>query len=315
VVLRALSGCVLAAAVALAACGGDDDRDPGATQTARALTWTLPAGWHAGGRLTRLGGPSEALAAGSFRLRPGGACGPERAREDMPRDGALVWMVEYRRPSERLLRSLPARPVRFRLPGAAQPYECAGVGWNLSFRDHGRALQAFVALGPRAGAARRAQALALLDSLKVGPAPSEPPDPYAGWRTRVNGVDSVRVPPGWSVRNGRRPRGHRPPRTLFTLRNGAGGEAAVALSILERRWGPPSPRFPAVRQGAPWFATWDRSGVARVERSGLEARGHRFEAVVVAGPGAAEADRAAARKAAGSLGVALWKVPANRRDG
>lgn len=131
------------------------------------VTFDIPAGSHvAAGEWTDLTWPDETLVAASYRLRrePGAAaCGPMRTVNAIPPDGALLFVFDY---TGRTRPRFPRRPDRFILPrGEHQPYECAGVGHLLRFRERGRSVQAHVSLGPRAEAA---VALRVLDSMRVG---------------------------------------------------------------------------------------------------------------------------------------------------
>jgi hypothetical protein len=96
------------------------------------------------------------------------------------------------------------------------------------WREHGRALQAWLLLGSRAD---RREAAALLDSLVVRPV--APPAPPAGWRVVVSGAyDSVRVPPGWRAHALQRVHSTPRPRILFRLVSRSG---AVIVRIVEQR--------------------------------------------------------------------------------
>ena len=110
----------------------------------------LPVGWHVvHERLTPCTNPVE-------RLTLAGR-------------GALVMLQESL--DRAYVNRFETRPVRFRLRGEPQFITCCaptgrGRGWFLNFRDGGRAFYAYVYLG-RAGT--RAQALAILDGLRIRP--------------------------------------------------------------------------------------------------------------------------------------------------
>jgi hypothetical protein len=189
----------------------------------------------------------------------------------------------------RALARLPRRPAPFRL-GRAGPLECFGHGTTVAWTEQGRALHAVVMLGPRAGAARRRQAEALLDSLVVQPIP--PPPPPAGWRIVVSGAyDSMRVPPGWSARALRHPRRQARPRRLFRIANRDGTVVVVAR---EHRRGRPSSAFPPARQPLVFDAR---------RRAGMSFRGFRFSLRIVVRPDASPQDVAWAEVSARTLGV------------
>jgi hypothetical protein len=252
------------------------------------LAWTLPPGWHAvDTRPTAVVEPRHALTAASFPLRqtrPDRSCAPETARRQLPRDGAVVVLVEYRdaRPK------LPPRPKPFRL-GRPSNLECFGHGTTVAWTEQGRALQAIVMLGDRAHKARR-DAEALLESLTVQPVPPLPLP--AGWRFVVSGAyDSMRVPPGWSARALKRPQRTPRPRRLFRIAN---PDAGVVVRVTEHRRGRPSPKFPPARE--PLVFDPNR-------RAGMSFRGYRFSIRIVARPGAGARDLELAEISARSLGV------------
>lgn len=139
------------------------------------LSVEVPAGWHLARRLTALAEPTERFTLASYPLPRGPAyedsCGPRTAVERIPRDGALAFVFEY--PGLRGKHGFPPRPRRFRLPsGPPSHFDCFPTGWLLRFREHGRAFQIMVALGPRARA-NRARLLRALDGLRVDGAPGE----------------------------------------------------------------------------------------------------------------------------------------------
>jgi hypothetical protein len=284
---RGLSGgvrAVLPTPTASAPIGGDP---------AAGLAWSLPAGWRAvGPRLTALASPVQRLAAATFDLRqsrPDRDCRPDTARAQLPAHGALVLLLENRESagSPRTLAKLPPRPARFRLP-AAMNAECFGRGRMVWWTEQGRAFQAHVLLGRRAGPARRQQVEALLDSLTVQRIP--PPPPPAGWRTTTSGAyDSMRVPPGWSARALRHPHSTRRPRLLFRIAAGS-----VVVRVVEHPRGPISPAFPRARQPLVFDAH---------RRAGFGFAGYRFSIRIHADPGASARDLEWAEISARTLGV------------
>jgi hypothetical protein len=90
-------------------------------------------------------------------------------RMALRRRGALVLLMESLDPP-RYVKRFPRRPERFRLRGSPQWLVCCEPlhkrGWMLDFRDGGRAFYAYVYGSTRAA---RAQAVAILDSLRVRP--------------------------------------------------------------------------------------------------------------------------------------------------
>jgi len=137
---------------------------------ARGLAIVHPTEWrlypHA---LTQTVSARDQMALGTFRLdqrRPDPGCTPRTALRARPRGGGFLYLFEYRGLNRRQLARFPVRPAALRLPRSSyRPYECLGQSWMVRFRDEGRAFQAHV-YGP---AARRRQALAILDSLRVQP--------------------------------------------------------------------------------------------------------------------------------------------------
>jgi hypothetical protein len=164
---------VLATALAVAACGGED---PPQTHTAHGLTVTLPPGWQAAPRsLTpHLRDPREVLAVGTFPLRyrrTDCAHMPASALEDLGDDDAFVTLMERGRDSSP--RGFPVRPARFgpRLGGPSEAAQCAPRArfsdhW-FTFRDSGRHFHLLVAFGPKASNATRRRAWSILDGLRV----------------------------------------------------------------------------------------------------------------------------------------------------
>jgi hypothetical protein len=156
---------ILVAGVRAGAAGSASRRRLGA-----GLSVVVPGGWHVALRLTGLAEPFERFTLASFPLRrapdAASSCGPVRAVDTIPADGALAFVFEYG-PHGTSAGDFPPRPRRFALPaGPARPYECFGLGWLLRFRVGSRRFQAMIALGRRAGA-ERARLLAALDSLRV----------------------------------------------------------------------------------------------------------------------------------------------------
>jgi hypothetical protein len=149
------------------------------TDRAAGLAVSQPGGWHlTAPPVSSLTYPVERLLLTSYPAARGGNCSPERAERDLPAGGALVYLVEYRRSARDPWRGLrrsafPRRPAQFRLRRSALAgYECWRVpSYLIRFRDADRPFQVHVALGARATAARRAQVLRVLDSLRFEPLP------------------------------------------------------------------------------------------------------------------------------------------------
>jgi hypothetical protein len=122
--------------------------------------------------LTQMG---QLLVVTSFplhQLAPDKNCSARTAIEQMPPDGAFLYMFEYAKSHPRLRARFPARPRLFRLrKKTLKPYECMGLSYMVLFRDRRRAFQAHVYLGKRATKRTRAR---VLEILVVGPAPTKP---------------------------------------------------------------------------------------------------------------------------------------------
>jgi hypothetical protein len=222
------------------------------------MQWALPAHWQPiPEHLTSLGEPIHRLAAATFNLQqthPDADCSPTTAREQMPPDGALVYILES---LETHARPAP-RPAHFKVPHA-QNYECLGPGAIFHWSEHGRALQADVLLGPKAGPTRRRQVQALLDSLVVQP--TGPPPPPIGWHViRSHSYDSMRVPPGWTARALQHPHATKRPRTLFRLANPA---HTVVVEVTELKRGPKLPSDTLAIRGFRFRTTIQERGAAQ----------------------------------------------------
>jgi hypothetical protein len=323
---------VLAVAVLAGGCGGHGGGAvPERASLGAGISVVPPRGWHVlAPRVTALVYPVDRLLLTSYRARRGGNCAPDRAEDELPADGALVYVFEYRPRvgKVRFRRSaFPPRPPHFALPRRALGnYECWHVpSYSLRFRAAGRPFQAHVAFGPRAGAARRAQVLRALDSLRITRIAPPPPDPYAGWHGLVDEPgDTLRTPPGWLAAGMLSPRRQAQPRTLFVTANQSlpalperpdqrlhalprdfperllhgfppGG---VLLWIREERPGP-APSSPGFRPVRPPRA------VLQLQRKVVGERGTRFSLRLLSGPTASEADRSRALQAARAFGYSV----------
>jgi hypothetical protein len=175
----AVAGC--ASAIAIAGCGATAEptaapRAPAAQARVAAgagISLRLPRGWQlTTPPITALTSPAERLLLTSYPARRGGNCAPDRAERALPAGGALVYLFEYRSGHD-----VPPRPAHFALRrGDLGTFECWRVPtYLIRFRAAGRPFQVHVALGAKATAARRAEVLRALDSLRIAPPP--PPKP------------------------------------------------------------------------------------------------------------------------------------------
>ena len=312
--MRSMIGVLAAASLAAGVAAGSRADAGGANATRvtdqeAGVAVTRPKDWHlVQPPISGLVEPAERLLLTSYPAQRGGSCGPDRALRAMPPGGALVYLFEYRPrvgdPWRGLRRrDFPRRPARFALQQSAlASYECIRApSYLIRFRDADRPFQLHVVLGPRATAARRAQVLRVLDSLRFEALPPPPPDPYAGWRHVDEELgDSLRVPPGWSAGTTTSPRRYARPRSLLFASNArldglppaspdrtprrlparipanALPPDGVLLWVREERTGPPTTAFPR-RPAAIWprpedFEVVERGDGRRWERTGAKLR-------------------------------------------
>jgi hypothetical protein len=160
----------------------------------RGLHLVRPSAWRVYKQtLTQAISARDQLALGTFPLhqtKPDRNCTPATALRSRPPAGGFIFLYEQEGLNRTQLGRVPPRPERLRLPRSSYgAYECLGPSWRVDFRDGGRAFTAHV-YGPPA---RRHEALAILDSLRVRPAPFHERIHAAhfprasGWRTRVSG--------------------------------------------------------------------------------------------------------------------------------
>jgi hypothetical protein len=168
----------------VAGCGADEERSVAPKTPSpvpeRDFTFQLPNGWHqfSESQTPELTNPVEILSAGT--VQPGGpdegSCAhiPVGALERMgPQDAFVTVQERYGEPR------FPDRPERFTLPERSEGTDaeaCARNGEQLDihwfgFRDAGRGFHVLVAFGRDAPAERRAEAVALLDSLRFESGP------------------------------------------------------------------------------------------------------------------------------------------------
>jgi hypothetical protein len=131
------------------------------------LSVTIPQEWSFSEEPTDPIEPENVLAAGSWPFPEGGVCAPFAALDDLPADGAFVWLIEYHGTDHP--EDFVPRPDGFDLQEfryGATSCESTPM-YQLRFRDGGRFLQWQVAFGPQASEATRSETLRALDTLEV----------------------------------------------------------------------------------------------------------------------------------------------------
>lgn len=128
------------------------------------LSWvTAPQRWRRyDWRITSV--DAERLALGTFdltRAQPDPNCTPRTAIEALPADGAFIVVFEY---AGRDGAGIPER-AGARSLGPELPFECMGASRVARWREGERAFQAFVVLGPGAGAAVEREARSIVNSI------------------------------------------------------------------------------------------------------------------------------------------------------
>jgi hypothetical protein len=139
------------------------------------ITLSEPPGWHLVlPPITSTAYPLDRLLLTTYRAGAGGQCSPTRAEAALPANGALIYLLEYGSTAGTVLTRPPAAdssnaPPNLALSqGTKAAYECWLVpSYLLRFRAAGRLFQAQVAFGSKASAQRRAEALRILNSLKI----------------------------------------------------------------------------------------------------------------------------------------------------
>jgi hypothetical protein len=133
----------------------------------------LPAGWiEKDNPVPGISAPRLVAAYGTWDFPIGGDCGPEAALQDLPTEGALVWVVEYANPGYAgdFIPLLPGFGIDLQTPPAR--WECAAGAPSRMylFRVGGRYFELHLALGPGAAAETIRQSEGLIKSLQAEPA-------------------------------------------------------------------------------------------------------------------------------------------------
>ena len=123
-----------------------------------------PSSWRLyRGAQTRALDARHQIALGTFRMAahpPDASCAPRTALRLRSAGAGFLFL------SEADAHRGPARPAHLRLTGP-RPYACFGTSWRVGFREGARSFVAHV----YGSARRRAEAVAILDSLRIGRAP------------------------------------------------------------------------------------------------------------------------------------------------
>lgn len=138
-----------------------------------AISVDLPAAWVGkDDPVPSSSAPRVVAAYGTWDFPTGGECGPEPALEDVPADGALVWVVEYADPGYAgdFIPLAPQFSIDLQNPPAR--WECAAASPSrvYLFRVAGRFFEIHVAFGPDANEETIGQANGVITSLVAEPA-------------------------------------------------------------------------------------------------------------------------------------------------
>jgi hypothetical protein len=121
----------------------------------------LPAAWTARqDSVPATVDPRVVASYGTWDFPTGGTCGPEPALQQLPTDGAFVWVEEYAAPSNSadFEPGGPPRTIDLQTPPARWECATAAPSRKYLFRDGGRFFEMHVALGPDASPDTIAQA-------------------------------------------------------------------------------------------------------------------------------------------------------------
>lgn len=131
-----------------------------------------PAAWHVSS-VGALAEPVVRWVVGTGPVRTGGACAPTAALRQMPAEGALFQVIEYRSSGIQPY-TFPPRRGRLALGPVGGPYECWGVKTHLMvFQDGGRYFQVQTVFGAKAPASLRAEVTRSLSTLHIAALPAE----------------------------------------------------------------------------------------------------------------------------------------------
>lgn len=151
---------------------------PGARFERGGVSFRTPKGWHLTiGRINGVVDPVTVFTVSTFRLRSAGTSSSSGVcsvvlRKAWRADGAYVQLAEEKDGAsrQRMLGRVSPRPTHFVLDARGQGGLCTPAdSGELSFRQGGRAFYVFYGFGPKASNATRAQARALLDTMRIAP--------------------------------------------------------------------------------------------------------------------------------------------------
>jgi hypothetical protein len=152
------------------------------------LSVTIPSEWTFDEDPTQPIEPENVLAFGSWDFPSGGVCAPFAALDDLPADGAFVWMIEYHGTDHP--EDFVPRPGHFDLRDFRfGETSCEATPmYQLRFRDGGRFFQWQVAVGPQASDSLEDDVVLALDSLRVGGVCDTGNDGYAPEIVPASGI-------------------------------------------------------------------------------------------------------------------------------
>jgi len=168
---RTVGGAALALALALFAVGcslGGDDASGTKVFETSGVSFEYPDAWPPPLPFTTETTPTR-MTISSFPVMGydgEGDCAPQTAVDQLPGSGALVFILDMTGFSE--VDDFPQRPSSFELDNQMLAMrECFGESYEVSFREKGRALTVYVALGPRVSDDMRSKVTDVLESLEV----------------------------------------------------------------------------------------------------------------------------------------------------
>jgi hypothetical protein len=133
-----------------------------------------PAGWiRKDVGLSAPRAPRLVAVYGTWDFPTGGDCGPEAALQDLPADGAMVWILEHWNPGYAgdFVPLMTGFGIDLQTPPARWVCAAGAPSRMYLLRVASRYFEVHLALGPRAGSETIRQAEGLIESLEAEPAP------------------------------------------------------------------------------------------------------------------------------------------------